>query len=342
MLLLDSSEIARMLDYPSCISAVERAFLQLSERTSPPPVVCGLHVAGGGFHVKAAVLEGVAPYFAAKTNANFPGNPGREGLPTIQGVVLLFDATNGRVLCAMDSAELTIRRTAAATALAARHLARAESKSLMLCGCGVQGRAHLRALAEVLPIATVYAYDTDPSAAKRLRDELAEPLSLDIRPVSAIGDHARASDVCVTCTPSRTPLLGRDDVGAGAFVAGVGADSPEKSELSPELLARGKVVVDVEDQCVEMGDLRHAIAAGSMARASVYAELGDIIAGKRAGRSDAREIIVFDSTGMALQDVAAAALVYERAVEQGRGFGFDLVAADPTASLYTPASPGAT
>lgn len=98
-------------------------------------------------------------------------------------------------------------------------------------------------------------------------------------------------------------------------------------ELAPALLAGSKVVVDVEDQCVEMGDLHHAIVAGSMARESVYAELGDILAGKRAGRVDAREVIVFDSTGMALQDVAAAALVYERAAEQGRGRSFDFVAA---------------
>ena len=319
MLFLDARDIAALLDYRSCIAAVEAAFLQLGRGDTPPPVVCGVHVADGVFHIKAAALDGPVPCFLAKTNANFPGNPARHGLPTVQGLALLFDGSNGRVLCALDSGELTVRRTAAATAVAAKHLARPDSKTVTLVGCGVQGRAHVLALAEVLSISTVYAYDIDPAAADRLAVEMAGESGLEVRAVRTLADHARRSDVCVTCTTSRTPLLGAADVQAGSFIAGVGADNPEKSELAPGLLAGSRVVTDVTAQCAAMGDLRHAIAAGVMTRESVHAELWEVIAGRRPGRRAPGETFVFDSTGTALQDVAAAALVYERARAAGRG-----------------------
>lgn len=319
MLFVDSKDVARMLDYPGCIGAVESAFRDLGLGKAEAPVVCGIHVPGGGFHVKAAALGEPPSYFVAKTNANFPANPALHGLPTIQGVALLFDARNGTVLAALDSGEITVRRTAAATAVAAKHLARPDASVMTVCGCGVQGRAHVRALAEVLPISTVFAYDVDGAAAERLAEELAGPLGIEIHPVRDLGEHARVSDVCVTCTSARTPVLGPDDVRPGSFVAGVGADSPEKSELAPELLARSRVVADVATQCAAMGDLGHAIRAGLMAVDAIHAELGEVVAGRRPGRQRPDETFVFDSTGTAIQDVAAAALVYERIRAEGGG-----------------------
>jgi ornithine cyclodeaminase/alanine dehydrogenase-like protein (mu-crystallin family) len=270
--------------------------------------------------MKAAVLPGAPAYFAAKTNANFPGNPSRHGLPTIQGLVLLFDADDGRVLCALDSGELTLRRTAAATAVAAKYLAREDAATVLLCGCGLQGRAHLYALREVLPgIRTLMLFDADPAAARRLAVGAAAQFGLEVRIAESIAAAAAACDVCITCTPSRAPLLHAENVRTGAFVAGVGADHPEKSELAPGLLARSQVVTDLTDQCEVMGDLHHAIEAGLMTRESVHGEIGEVVAGRVPARVAADEIFVFDSTGTALQDVAAAALVYERARETGHG-----------------------
>ena len=125
------------------------------------------------------------------------------------------------------------------------------------------------------------------------------------------------ADVVITCTPSRAPFL--DRVAPGTFVAAVGADSEEKSEIAPALLAASKVVTDVTEQCATIGDLHHAIAARAMTRGGVYAELGEIVAGRKPGRERDDEVIVFDSTGMALQDVAAASIVYDRALERGVG-----------------------
>src|SRR6202035_3408358 len=130
------------------------------------------------------------------------------------------------------------------------------------------------------------------------------------------------SDVCVACTPSRGPIVNAQDVAPGTFIAAVGADSPDKQELDPELLLRNKLVVDLLDQSAHVGELHHALDQG-MRREDVHAELGEIIVGKKTGRVSQDEIIVFDSTGTSLQDVASAAAVYEKALESGQGKEFD-------------------
>jgi alanine dehydrogenase len=136
---------------------------------------------------------------------------------------------------------------------------------------------------------------------------------------SDLRDALRRSDLCVTCTPARRAFLAKADVPAGMFVAAVGADSQGKQELDPALVASATLVVDVLEQCAEIGELQHALAAGLMTRAQVHAELADVVTGRRAGRTRADEVTVFDSSGTALEDVAAAAAVYERARTTGTG-----------------------
>lgn len=326
MLLLSATEVADLLDYASCIAVVEDAFARYGRGEAPAPAVCSVHSDDGAFHTKAALLPADRAWFAAKTNANLPGNPRAHGLPTIQGVVLLFDGEHGTPLAAMDSGVVTLRRTAAATAVAAKYLARADSTTLIIAGCGVQGRAQLEAITHVLPLEHVFACDSDPAVASRFAADMSARLRLDVTPIPAseLRRHALLCDACVTCTTSREYLLGPDDVRPGTFVAGVGVDDPVKRELEPGLLASARVVVDVLDQCVAMGDLHHAVAAGTMTRDDVHGELGRIIAGMTPARGSAGQTFVFDSTGTALQDVAAAALVHERARARGGSTVFDL------------------
>jgi alanine dehydrogenase len=318
-LVLTRMDVQRLLGWDECIAAVEAAFRLHAEGRSLAPAVLAVPSREGGFHVKAAGLQLGRLYFAAKTNANFPGNPSRHGLPAIQGVVVLCDAADGRLLAVMDSIELTIRRTAAATAVAARWLARPDAEVLTVCGCGQQGRAHLRALARVLPLRRAFAFDTDEAAVRVFADELQAELGIEITPVPDHVEAVRASDVCVTCTPSRRPFLLRDQVRPGTFIAAVGADNPDKQELEPALLAAGVVVADVLEQCASIGELHHALAAGAMTRGDVHAELAEVVAGRKPGRQSSDEVTIFDSTGTALEDVAAAAVVYERALEAGLG-----------------------
>ena len=320
VLFIAARDVADLLSLDACIEAVEGAFRLHANGLSIVPGVLGTHVDGGGFHVKTAGLRfGERARYAAKVNANFPANPSRFGLPTIQGLLILFDAVDGCPLAIVDSAELTSRRTAAATAVAVRHLARRDAAVVTVAGCGVQGREHLRAISRVRALSHAFAFDVEAGRAEAFAGEMHAELKVDVRAARDLATAARVSDICVTCTPSRRAILHPGDVAVGALVAGVGADNPEKQELDPDLLAASKVVVDVLDQCVAIGDLHHAIEAGAMRREDVHAELAEVVAGQRPGRTSDEEVIVFDSTGTALEDVAAAVAVYEAALNSGRG-----------------------
>lgn len=318
-LLLTRSDVLAVLDAESCIAAVENGFRAHADGRALGPASLGLTSAAGSYHVKAAGMRGTPGYFAAKTNANFPENPKHHALPTIQGVIVLCDDSNGRMLAVMDSMEITILRTAAASAVAARYLARAESKVATLFGCGAQAAAQIRAIARVLRLERVFAHDLDPSRVAAFAAQLADDPGVAVVPVADIAAALQASDVIVTCTTAKLTFLSRQLVRPGTFIAAVGADNPTKSEIEPELMAASTVVVDALGQCAEYGDLHHAIEACVMTRADVHAELADIVGGRKPGRRNTEEITLFDSTGTALQDVAAATLVYERALAAGRG-----------------------
>jgi len=322
-LLLRRKEIAELLSLDECIAAVEQAFRLYAEGKSLPPGILGVPANEGGFHIKAAELKLGRSYFAVKTNGNFFQNQQRFGMPNIQGIILLSDGENGYPLALMDSIEITILRTGAATAVAAKYLARPDATVATICGCGNQGRVQLRALARVRRLERVHAYDIDAEQAEQFAGELSDELGIAVRAVRELAEAVRQSDICVTCTPSRSLFLKREDVAPGTFIAAVGADSPEKQELDPALVASSKIVVDILEQCATIGELHHALEKGLLTRADVHAELGKVIAGHKPGRTSREEVILFDSTGTALQDAAAAAMVYEKAVHAGRGITLD-------------------
>lgn len=325
-LLLSSSHVRAALTLADCIDAVEQGFATHSEGRSLGPGVLGIHATGGGFHIKAAGLTMERPYFAAKTNANFPGNAQAFGLPTIQGAVMLCDAECGFPLAIMDSMSITAIRTAAATGVAARHLAPSDASILAIAGCGRQAADQIAAVAAVRPIGKILAFDKDVEQARRFAAERSRALGISVAAVEDFHSAARRAGIVVTCTTSTAPVLGIGDVSPGTFIAAVGADNPDKSEIDPALMAASVVVVDNLEQCAAFGDLHHAIAAGTMAAGDVRAELGAIVAGKARGRMTADETIVFDSTGTALQDVAAAVLAYKNASTLGLGTMFDFAA----------------
>jgi alanine dehydrogenase len=322
-LLLKRQEVAALLGLDECIAAVEQAFKSHAEGRSLPPGVLGVHARDGGFHIKAAGLELARPYFAAKVNGNFFQNKQRFGMPNIQGIIALCDAENGYPLAVMGSIEITIIRTGAATGVAAKHLARTDATVATISGCGAQGRISLRALATVRRLEKVFAFDVDHEQAERYADELSSELRIAVTAVRDLSDAVSRSDICVTCTPSKEPYLNQSDVAPGTFIAAVGADNEEKQELDPRLIAASKIVVDSLDQCAAIGDLKLALKQGLMTKADAHAELGEVIAGRKPGRESRKEVIVFDSTGTALQDAAAAAIVYEKAVANGCGIVLD-------------------
>jgi len=319
MRVLEHSDVDHLLDMESCITAVEGAFRARGEGRRASSGVLGLELDGGTLHAKLGVLTVTRPYAVAKINANFPDNPARHGLPTIQGVLVLFDAARGTPLASMDSALITASRTAAATAVAARYLAARYASTATFIGCGVQARAHIEALRHVRRIERVFAFDQNTEAAERFAAEARARFDVVVEVATDLRRAASLSQIVITSTPSRRALLSPGDVTAGTFVAAVGADNEGKQEISADLLRESVVVVDDLDQCSRMGDLHHALVIGAMQPAHVRGSLDQIVTGLAPGRLSDDEIIVFDSTGVAIEDVAAAVLVYERAEKTGAG-----------------------
>lgn len=318
-LVLDRKTIAKLLNLDDCIAAVEEVFAAHSRGETLAPGLLHIDAPDGEFHIKAGGVTKPEAYFGLKANAGFFDNTRRFGLPNIQGLILLYSAETGYPLAVMDSAGITMQRTGAATAVAAKYLARRDSSIVTICGCGRQGHVQLRALSRVLRIERVNAFSIDDEEAEGFAAEMRRELGVEVKHAQDLSAAVAECDVCVTCTPSRSPFIKRDFVSPGTFVAAVGADSPEKQEIDPALLAENTVVVDLLEQCVSVGELHHAIEAGLMTADDVLGELGDIVSGRTVARTSDEEIVVFDSTGTALQDTAAAILVFGRAVESGKG-----------------------
>jgi ornithine cyclodeaminase/alanine dehydrogenase-like protein (mu-crystallin family) len=311
--ILSRADVAALMSFGDYVEAVADAFRLHTQGHAVLPPAMEIRAEGGAFHVKGARL---GDYVAVKTNSNFPDNRKR-GLPTIQGAILLFDAGD-TLLALIDSIEITIKRTGAATAVAAHYLARPDSHVATICGCGAQGRVQLEALRHGLDIRHVFAVDNDPAAAKKFTAEIAA-LGLDAEVPATLREATLQSDIIVTCTTAHTPYLGLADVRPGTFIAAIGADNPEKSEIDPALMAHARVITDVRAQCAVMGDLHHALRASAMTEADVHAELGEFVAGRRPGRTSADEIMIFDGCGLGIQDAAAAGRAYERARERDIG-----------------------
>ena len=324
-LILTRTDIAELMLFSDYVEAVEHAFRLLASQQILGAGVLDIPGKDGMFHIKGAGMPFADQvYVAVKVNGNFPENKSRFGLPTIQGAILLSDGIRGYPLALMDSTEITIQRTGAATAIAASHLARKDSGIATVCGCGKQGRIQLIALKHALPITQAFAFDKDTTLAEDFSVKMTKELGIPVHAVSTLTEGTHQSDVIVTCTTSRSFFLYKEHVRKGTFVAAVGADSHDKQEVDPALLASGIVVTDILDQCARMGDLHHAIQAQLMTPGDVYAQLHEIVSGEKPAPGSPDDIVIFDSTGTAIQDVAAAAVVYQRAIERGIGKVIDV------------------
>jgi alanine dehydrogenase len=304
-MLVSGAEVLARVGMSAAIEAVEAAFAARHAGTVGVPVSVGVAVEEGSFHVKACAgpAAGGGGLFVAKVNSNFPGNRSCDGLPTIQGVVAVFETASGRLRALIDSPSVTALRTAATTAVALRHLAPAGARAATVVGCGALGRFHLEALAAI-GFERASVCDRVAGRAEEAAAWARSALGMDCTAVAEPLLATLASAVVVTCTTSRVPFLGREDVRPGTLVAAVGADSERKSEIAASLLGEARIVTDSTEQCRRIGDLRNAMPG----EAFVCGELADAVVGHVA-RTAGDEIVVFDSTGLALEDLAICALL---------------------------------
>ncbi len=300
------------IPFSVAIAAVERGFRALGrgEAALPDPMVLELREQQAEVHVKGAHLAG-GRHIVLKVATGFYRNRAR-GLPSGDGMFLLLDADTGVPAALLEEhGYLTDFRTAAAVALTLKYLAPKDTPEALLVGAGALARLTARAMVAQMPLARLTLWNRNRERAEALAKELGQAVETRIAPAleSAVRDHHR---VIVTATASTTPLVMASWVGPGTHVTSVGTGSPEKIELEPALLARAdKLVADRVFQTERYGNLHHAIAAGVVTREKVYAELGDLAAGRLPGRESASEITVADLTGVGVQDAAIAQAVVE-------------------------------
>ena len=320
-IVLSARDVERLLPFEDCIDAIRATLCAHEAGRSRGPVATGFSLPAGSAHAKLAAIEQDGRTFlAVKANVNLPGNLEPRGRPTSQGALILFDGNDGRPLAVMDSIALTSVRTGATAAIAASHLAMDDAGTITIIGCGEQGEAQLRAMSLVRTLRFVWAIDIEKDKAERFATRFSDELGVPVEQTNDLDAALAASDICVTCTTSSQPVVLSSHLHPGLFVAAVGADNPGKHEIHADALAQSRVVVDSLSACAAGGDLHHAIAAGAMTEAGVYGELSAIVAGQLPGRTSRDQVFVFDSTGTALQDVAAAILVYRRALSNSVGF----------------------
>jgi len=319
VLILREPEIRSLLDPAACVEAVEKALAAYSGGRAELPAVINLDVpeSRGEIHIKSGHLHG-GPYYAVKIASGFPGNT-EKGLPASDGMVLVFDATTGvPAAFLLDNGYITDLRTGAAGAVAAKHLARRDVRTVAVIGTGAQARCQVRMLALVRPFREVRVWGRHPERARACVEDLRRspdlPRGCRCDVAASVREAVEGADLVFTVTASREPLVRAAWLSAGCTVIALGSDGPDKQELDPDVLARAdRIVADSLSQCLRLGEIHHAVDKGAITRDKVAAELGEVTGGTKPGRRSDREIIVCDLTGVGVQDVAAASLVMERA-----------------------------
>ena len=313
-LILTRDDVAQILTMDAAVPAVEGAFGAhgRGEAVMPPKVYLPVKKHRGDFRAMPAFMDGAV---GVKWVNMHPENPSRHGLPSVIGTYILSDPATAVPLAVMDATLMTSFRTGAAAAVASKYLATKSPGTIGFVGCGVQARALLAAHRVLYSGLQILATDRSEEAAAAFASESGGRVA----PL----DQVAACDIVCTLTPSRVPLVFRAFVGAGCHVNAMGADAPGKQELDPEILREAKVVLDDVAQATESGEVNVPLRSGAYRADAIHGTLGEVVTGKKTGR-EAMEITVFDSTGLAVQDLALARVVFDEARRRGVGQDVEL------------------
>ncbi|WP_085035338.1 ectoine utilization protein EutC [Ensifer aridi] len=325
MTILTEAELRRIVPLDrEAVACVEDAFRALATKTVAMPPILRLDIPEhrGEVDVKTAYVPGLDG-FAIKISPGFFDNP-KIGLPSTNGMMVLLSSRTGLVQALLlDNGYLTDVRTAAAGAVAAKHLSREDASVAAIFGAGMQAKLQLEALALVRPIREARLWARDAAKAEATAGTLAETLGFPVKAASDPKAAVAGADIIVTTTPSEKPILEADWLQPGQHVTAMGSDAEHKHEVDPQVIARGTYVADSLKQTRRLGELHHAIAAGLVAPDAEFAELGQVIAGLKVGRTRADEITIADLTGTGIQDTAIATLAFARAAAAKAGTTFE-------------------
>lgn len=317
ILYLNESDVKELLDMKGALRVVREAFREHGMGRVQMPAKSYLYFKthNGDLRTMPAYLE-TADIAGVKIVNAHPDNPAR-GLPAVMAILVLNSAETGAPLAVMDGTYLTDMRTGAAGGVAADYLARRDAAVAGIVGAGRQARTQLCAICEVRSIETVKIIDRSAAICNRFRDDM-EKLGCDIMIMDSI-QQACGCDILVTATPVRSPIVADDWVRDGTHINAIGADATGKQELDPMILKRSRIVIDDYAQAIHSGEINVPLERGIITVDDIYGTLGEIVAGIKPGRIDDNEITVFDSTGLAIQDISTANHVYQQAIERGIG-----------------------
>jgi alanine dehydrogenase len=317
-LLLDRNAIRTLINMADVISVVEEAFKMCGEGRGKMPGKTYLSLERGDFRAMPAALPGCA---GVKWVNVHPQNRSL-GLPSIMGILIYSDPETGYPLAIMDATEITAYRTGAAAAIASKYLARPDSHIVGIIGAGFQAHTQILAHAALFDLISMNVFDVSEAAVDKLMRSLPQ---FPIRNCSI--QEAVASDIVCTLTPSRNPIIKREWIKPGTHINAVGADAPGKQELDPSIVKEGIVVVDDLEQASGSGEINVPIQKGIYSKEEIRGTLAELVVGKKKGRANSRDITIFDSTGIAVEDIAVARLLFERAQRRGGYPSVDLVGA---------------
>ncbi len=321
VVVLSHDDVVSLLPMSECIDLMSDALSALArgEVTNPLRSVVRPEGTGHFFGLMPAYRGGENPAYALKAVCIFPENPKR-GLDAHQGAVLLHSAEDGRVLAIMNASAITAIRTAAVSGLATKLLARDDAAELAIVGTGVQAKAHLDAMAAAAGFERVRIAGRTPSKARAFVSELSSKYRFHMEAMDRAEDAVRGADVIVTATNSAEPVLRRAWVKSGAHINAVGSCSPKKRELDTETVAASKFFVDRRESALnEAGDYVIPASEGAIGPGHIRAEIGQILIGQEPGRRHPEEITVFESQGLAVEDLAAAQFLYRKALQERAG-----------------------
>ncbi len=324
---LSKQDVQQAVPMREAIEIVKGAFAQLSTGKAVVPVRTQLPVEkheGVALFMPAYLSE--SDDLGVKIASVFPHNL-KMGIPTVFALMVVVEATTGRPMAVMDGTYLTALRTGAASGAATDLLARKDAKVAAIFGAGAQGRTQLLAVCAVRDIERVWVYDVNPQAAERYVQEMAgkDRVPTDLRVASLPAEAAREADVICAATTSQTPVFADADLKPGVHVNAVGSFTPEMQEVPGETVRRAKLVVGSREGCLaETGDLLIPIRQGLISEDHIHAELGEIVAGLKAGRESSEEVTLFKSVGNAVQDVSVARAVLTQAEARGLGIEVEL------------------
>lgn len=318
MLILNKKDLEELLPMEEVLDVLALGFREVKEGRCVVPVRfhLGVEEHQGQFLYMPAYLPGLKQS-GTKIVSVFPQNISK-GKPTIYATYLLSDPTTGELLALLEGATLTGLRTGGTSGLATRYLAREDARVLGIIGTGFQSFFQFKAIRAVRPIEEVWVYDLDP---QRLEDfcKRLNPL-VKVHPASTPSEAVRRSDILVTATTSKAPVFSGKDLKPGIHINAIGAFRPDMREVDDETILRAKIVVDTYEGCLsEAGDLLIPMGEGKLKKESIHGDLGDLVTGRKRGRSSPEEITFFKSVGFAMEDVVTAYRAYEKAVREGRG-----------------------